>query len=229
MGAAHRRRRLALGRLPARLQGARKPPPPRRRARPRIRQAARPRWRMAHRKTAPALGRARRVRTGRATSRRARHGRLQQRQQRGRGLLRGEPEKRLALERLQSVFASGAGPPQPHRVDRNRHRPAGAGARRQCSTALRGRGALARRAARARVGGTRGGAERRQRWLAGHSSALGHRPGRFAAAARHHSATPPARCGREPAGPPADPRGVQGAGRDHAQCAWSTRSSAAAP
>jgi hypothetical protein len=55
------------------------------------------------------------------------------------------------------------------------------------------------------------------RGFAAVAAALGHRPGRLAAGARHRGAGRPAGRGRQPARPPADPRGVQGAGRENPQ------------
>jgi choline dehydrogenase len=60
-------------------------------------------WRVE--KAAPALGRARCLCPGRAAGRHSGHRRLQPRQQRRRGLLRGQPEKWLALEHRQGLFA----------------------------------------------------------------------------------------------------------------------------
>jgi choline dehydrogenase-like flavoprotein len=85
----------------------------------------------------------------------------------------------------------------------------------------------------------RGGPVRRQHRLAADPAALGHRARRCCSSMALTGARP-ARRGRQPAGPPADPRGVQGAGRADAQHAgqlamgqgqdrrWNTRSSAAA-
>ena len=87
----HRRRRLALGQLPAVLQEARGPLQGRRRP-------ARRRRRMAGRAPAPALGHPRRLRAGGAGGRHPAQRGLQPRRQRGRRLFRGQPEERLALE-----------------------------------------------------------------------------------------------------------------------------------
>jgi hypothetical protein len=94
---------------------------------------------------------------------------------------------------------------------------------RLCSNAMR-RGRCAAPAptwwpwpARARGGHARGGAQRRQHRFGAGPAALGHRAGGGAAGGGHDAGARAARRGREPAGPPADPLGLQGAGRENAQ------------
>ena len=106
--------------------------------------------------------------------------RLQSRQQRGRGLLRGQPAGRRALEREQGLSAPGAAPAQPAGVDRRARQPA--------AVRRRARAARARRRGGARGCGAagcacraRGGARRRRHRFAAAAAAVGHRAGRAAA------------------------------------------------
>ena len=212
--AAHRRRRLALGQLPARLQAARGPLQGRRRA-------ARRRRRMAGREAAPALGHPRRLRRGGAGGRHSAQRRLQPRRQRRRRLLPGQPEERLALEHRQGLPAADLLRPAATSRCGPARRSAACCSRRSAD----GRPALHRRRgldrdelASERRRDARGGAVRRQHRLAADPAAVGHR--RRPRCCSEHGipvVRRPARRRRQPAGPSADPRGLQGAGRSHAQ------------
>ena len=171
---------------------------------------------MAHRKAAPALGRAGRFLRSGAASRHCGNRRLQPRRQRGRRLFRSQPEKRLALEYRQGLFTPDLpGPAEFRTLDARPGVPAAdpAPARRQ--PALHRRRSVDRPGARHGAGhpglGThgRGAAVRRQHRLTADFAALGHRSGRLAAAAWHCCGARPARRRCQPAGPPADPLGLQ--------------------
>ncbi len=248
VGAAHRRRHLALGQRAAGVPPPRRPLAPgparqreRRLQAPARQQKHRRQGRVAGREAAPALGRARRVCAGRAAGRHSGHRRLQRRQQRGRRLLRGQPEGRLALEHRQGLPAPALLRPAELRdVDLGPGQPAGVRNPGRRQPPLHRRAGVDRPGDGHRPCAVRGHPERRRHQFAAAAAALGHRPGGAAAAARHRRAAGRARRRRQPAGPPADPRGVQGAGRAHAQhpgqlaaaarprSASSTRSSAAA-
>ena len=157
---------------------------------------------------------------GRRAGRHSRHRRLQPRQQRGRGLLRGQPESRLALEHRQGLFAphllcagptSSCGPAprlpscwsnRPRPTQPALHRRAGVGRPTAWSTRTRPREVIL-------CAGAIGSPQILQ------LSGMG--PAAAAAAARHAGGARPARRGRQPAGPSADSRGLQGAEHHHAQ------------
>ena len=217
--------------MPAAFPQARGLPQGRRRLprRARLRRERRaPRRRVARGEAAPALGDPRRLRAGGAAGRHPGARRLQPRRQRRRGLLRGQPARRRALERDQGLPASGGAARQPAGLDRRAHPPPAAGASRR--RGLVGRLAPRRGhrgAAAGRRRGHRGAAGRRRRGDPRHRrhrhaadpAALRHRAGGAAARARHRGRARTGRRGREPAGPSADPRGIPGRGRHHAEYA----------
>ena len=228
LGAAHRRRRMGMGELPALLHEARGSLARRRGRRradargpgPRRHRPAR-RRRVARGEAAAVVAHPRRVREGRGAGRHPGHRGLQSRRQRRRRLLRGEPAARRALECGQGVPAPGVEARQPagaHGRARHAADPRGR-AGRIGGQARRPRRRTAHRHRRARTGALprRGAAVGRRGRLAADPAAFGHRR-RRATEGRGRRAAPRAAGRRpEPAGPSAGARGVRGRQHAHPQ------------
>ena len=129
----------------------------------------------------------------------------------GVGYFQVNQKKRLALEHGQGLPAADLLRTAQFRdVDLGPRRPVADRAAGRWQQALQGCAGLDRQRNGDRERDRRSDPERRQHRLAANPAAVGHRPGGVAAAARHQRGTGHARRGREPAGPSADPRRVQG-------------------
>ena len=108
-----RRPRLVLGERAAGLRRAREPLADGRRRRPGVRAVPRRRRRAPGREAAAALGHPRRLRRGLRRGRHPGARGFQRRRQRGRRLFRGQPARRLPLERRPGLPAAGVRPAEP--------------------------------------------------------------------------------------------------------------------